>query len=575
MNDFFNHNEHKTNRLLINSCWAIIVIGYFIMYLSAVYGQVNFTHTILFVIVCISIFINLALEFLYFLAKKKNKTLPILKYLVIFSFTFNLNSILILSHASMAPEIIITNIMVAILYYQIPIIYFTIFINSLALLLFILINKIILIQNFSTYFYLVIFLFLFYILTGYLRRLTNIVSSLKQHEQKLIEKNEEIQSAYDKLEFEQQKVDKLNNELIDNNKVLLDAFNELTIKQQEIVALNQGLLDSNTKLETAYSELNLQQEEMTALNQELMATNEAMRRAINELSLKQKEIISLNQGLTESNQNLEKAYNELRQAETQLVQQEKMASLGQLSAGLAHEINTPMGAIACNVDISKNIISQIKSQISETDFPEIYNLLIKLEDLNQVNIMACQRIVKIVKSLKSFARLDDEDWLTETDLNKDIENSLILLNSRITENVKIIRDFSDIPIVSCIGSQINQVIMNLLVNALDAINGSGIISISTYVEENWVCISIKDTGIGIKPEHINKIFNPGFTTKGVGVGTGLGLAITYNIVQKHNGCIEVKSEHNKGSDFTVKLPLEIQQSSSDINSATDQNTEAS
>ncbi|MGE5330097.1 MAG: ATP-binding protein [Deltaproteobacteria bacterium] len=612
MKQFLSQNERKTNRILLNSCWGITAIGYPLMYLLLFYEEANFSQFTYIIGAVISFTINIILEICYSSFYKKDKNTFIIKYLIIASLTFTLNLILILSNTAMAPEALITNIMLSMLYYELPIIYFALLLNSSIFLFLILINKIIITESFNNYIYFVIFLFLFYILTGYLKKLTNILSALKKHESELLEKNTELQAAYDNLETEQQKVAKLNNELQKNNKTLQDAyneisikqqevltlnqnlletnarnlkayaelntqqeemsalnqeliatnetlqsaFNELSIKQQEVVALNQGLLDSNSKLEKAYADLNSQQEEMSALNQELIATNETVHNAFNELNIKQQEVIALNQVLTESNKNLENAYAELRQTETQLVYQEKMASLGQLSAGLAHEINTPMGAISCNVDISKVLIGKIKSSIPD-DFPDAQNMLLKLDELNDINIMASKRIVNIVKSLKSFARLDDEDWITYTDISKDIDNSLILLNSRINDKIEIVKNYAVIPNVNCFGSQMNQVIMNLLVNALDAINGSGKIEISTFTEERFVCIRIIDNGIGIKPENLNKIFSPGFTTKGVGVGTGLGLAITYNIIQKHKGTIEVKSEYGKGSAFTVKIPLEI------------------
>jgi len=615
LKEFFGSNERKINRMLLNNFWLTNIAAYCFLYFLLIYGQQPISHTLLLIGIGFTFIINIILELYYsYVYKKNNKNIFLIKYLVILSLIINLNIFLIISKSSMIPEVMITTTMLSMLYYEMRIIYFTLFLNSSIFVFLILLNKIPINLNSSTCLYFIIFLFILYLITGYLHKLTNILSTLKKHDDELLVKNAEIQSAYDELESEQQKVGQLNNKLLEKNKVLQDAYNEITIKQQEVlnlnqsllktnatnikayaelnsqqeemsalnqeliatnetlqnafdelsikqqevIALNQGLLDSNSKLEKTYTDLNTQQEEMSALNQELIATNETVENAYNELSIKQQEIIALNQVLTESNANLENAYAELRQTETQLVYQEKMASLGQLSAGLTHEINTPMGAISCNVDISKTLIGKIKSSIPNEDLPDVQNLLLKLDELNDINIMASKRIVNIVKSLKNFARLDDEDWLTDTDIRKDIDNSLILLNSRITDEIKIVRNYGDIPNVNCFGSQMNQVIMNLLVNALDAINGNGTIQISTYTEKKFVCINIKDNGVGIKPENLNKIFSPGFTTKGVGVGTGLGLAITYNIVQKHKGHLEVKSEYDKGSEFTVKIPLQIQ-----------------
>lgn len=317
-------------------------------------------------------------------------------------------------------------------------------------------------------------------------------------------------------------------------------------------------LDQNNKeLRTAYDELNEKYLGLIAEKEQLFATNQCLDEAYSDLVIEQQEVIALNQALIASKDKLERAYNELRQAETQLVQQEKMASLGQLAAGVAHEINTPMGAISCNVDVSKTIISMIKSHMPDVGDGKVSDLLSKLEDLNQVNIMASERIVKIVRSLKSFARLDEQDVYQITDIHNDIDNSLTLLGNRLKNRVEVKKEYGEVPKVKCFACQINQVFMNILVNAADAISeiNDATICIKTYVEADSLCISIKDNGTGIKHDNVEKIFNPGFTTKGVGVGTGLGLAISYNIIQKHGGKILVNSEYGHGTEFIIVLPL--------------------
>ena len=260
--------------------------------------------------------------------------------------------------------------------------------------------------------------------------------------------------------------------------------------------------------------------------------------------------------LEENNLNLENAYKEVKQAQAHLVQNEKMASLGMLVAGIAHEINNPMGAISSNVDLFTTIINRLIDSMSIQENKEIANLVSKLDVANNMNKIATERITEIIKSLKNFARLD-EAIIKPANIHEGIENTLLLLKNKMKNNIAIVRQYGEIPEILCYPNQLNQVFMNLLVNAIHAIKDKGSILIKTYIQDEKVYIKINDTGSGIKPEHINKIFDPGFTTKGVGVGTGLGLSIVYNIIDKHKGRIWVKSEIDKGSEFTIELPINM------------------
>lgn len=251
---------------------------------------------------------------------------------------------------------------------------------------------------------------------------------------------------------------------------------------------------------------------------------------------------------------LDKTYNELKQTQAQLAQREKMASLGALVAGVAHEINNPLGAINSNTSLFKMIISQLKSSEVIQKDRKIEEMIAKLDFLNNTNILACERIVEIVKSLRNFARLDEAEY-KEVNIHEGIENTLVLLNHKLKNRIEVIKEYGELPMIKCYPSQLNQVFMNILSNAIDAIPDKGTIWIKTFIENEKVFIVIKDNGVGIKPEHINKIFDPGFTTKGVGVGTGLGLAITYNIIEKHHGKIYVQSQYGEGTEFTIELPI--------------------
>ena len=238
---------------------------------------------------------------------------------------------------------------------------------------------------------------------------------------------------------------------------------------------------------------------------------------------------------------LTKALEELKDTQLKLINSEKMASLGQLVAGVAHEINTPIASIKSNNEIIKKIISQIKDE-------EVFELL---EEINTIDSEAIARINRLVVSLRKFVRLDEAE-LQEADINKEIDLTLDLIRHETKNKVEIIKNYGKLPPVKCYPNMLNQVFMNVLVNAVQAIKDKGIITIDTLFKDKNLIVKIKDNGCGIKdPE---KIFFAGYTTKGVGVGTGLGLAISKKIIEKHEGSIEVNSEVNKGSEFCITIP---------------------
>ncbi len=249
---------------------------------------------------------------------------------------------------------------------------------------------------------------------------------------------------------------------------------------------------------------------------------------------------------------LENAILKLKETQAQLIQSEKMASLGQLVAGVAHEINTPLGSVNSNNNIIKKCIEKVQEQVKDKDILEI------LENAVLTNTEAIRRINALVKSLKNFARLDEADY-QETDIHEGINSTLALINHETKNKIDIIRDFSTLPPVKCRPNQLNQVFMNILVNACQSIEDSGTITIKTEKLPDSVLITITDTGKGIPAENLDRIFDPGFTTKGVGVGTGLGLSICYQIIEKHRGKITAKSEIDKGTSFIIELPLQAWQ----------------
>ena len=245
---------------------------------------------------------------------------------------------------------------------------------------------------------------------------------------------------------------------------------------------------------------------------------------------------------TKTVKELKAALQELKETQIQLINSEKMASLGQLVAGVAHEINTPVASIKSNNAIIRKIIKKLdKNELSDT-----------LEEINNLDAEAINRINNIVVSLKKFVRLDEAE-LQEADINSEIDLTLDLIRHETKNRIQIIRNYGNLPPVKCYPNMLNQVFTNILINACQAIEGTGTIDITTFAQDDSITIKIKDSGAGIPKDQIDKIFTAGFTTKGVGVGTGLGLAICAKIIEKHEGKIIVNSEVGKGTCFTITI----------------------
>ena len=254
------------------------------------------------------------------------------------------------------------------------------------------------------------------------------------------------------------------------------------------------------------------------------------------------------QQLNKKNKKLQKTLSELKNTQMQLINTEKMASIGQLVSGVAHEINTPLASINSNNTLIKKILSSSET-ISN-------NQLEILRDLNSIDIEAANRISNIVKSLKRFVRLDEAEF-QEADINKELDLTLKLIAHEIKDNITIEKQYSELPPILCSVNMLNQVFMNILVNACHSIidNKAGKIIITTSFDEKFLYVKIKDNGIGIPTEQQNKIFNVGFTTKKIGIGTGLGLSISKKIIELHKGNITFTSQENTGTEFTISIPF--------------------
>ncbi|MBS1143182.1 MAG: hypothetical protein H6R14_588 [Proteobacteria bacterium] len=266
----------------------------------------------------------------------------------------------------------------------------------------------------------------------------------------------------------------------------------------------------------------------------------------------------------------------LEDANNQLMQSEKMASIGQLAAGVAHELNNPIGFVHSNLGTLDGYVrdlmaivaayerlilqagepeagaTEIRKIAEQHDFEflkgDIFSLLAESKD-------GLGRVRKIVQDLKNFSRVGEQEW-QEADLHQGIDSTLNIVWNELKYKAKVVKEYGDIPHIFCLISQLNQVFMNLLVNAGHAIQTQGTITIRTSLrDDDTVCVEISDTGQGIAPEHINRIFDPFFTTKPVGKGTGLGLSLSYGIVKRHSGRIEVESVVGEGTTFRLLLPV--------------------
>jgi PAS domain S-box-containing protein len=263
---------------------------------------------------------------------------------------------------------------------------------------------------------------------------------------------------------------------------------------------------------------------------------------------------------------------QLEDAQSQLLQSEKMASIGQLAAGIAHEINNPIGYVNSNmVTLSgyvENLLKMLAAYQQDEDgvSPERRAELVKLREvldiaylsedvgaLLQESLGGLQRVRKIVTDLRDFSHVDEKQF-ERANLERGLDSTLNVVWNELKYKADVVKEYAGVPEVECLPSQLNQVFMNLLVNAVQSIAEHGRITVRTAFDEKNVWVEIQDTGSGISPEHMSKIFEPFFTTKPVGKGTGLGLSLAYGIVKKHSGRIEVNSDKGAGSQFRIVLP---------------------
>jgi signal transduction histidine kinase len=273
------------------------------------------------------------------------------------------------------------------------------------------------------------------------------------------------------------------------------------------------------------------------------------------------------------NEELVRALETVKQTQNKLIQQEKMAGIGQLAAGVAHEINTPLGFVTGNVEILEeyciafsSVLSQYRElgtglEIREERERELTFILDDLPELFRDTFEGLNRMNKIVKGMRLYSHMDQQRGFEEYDLIKGLHSTLLITQNEIRPYATVEKQLKNVPPIEAMGDEINQVLLNIIVNAVQAIKEKdsgekGVISISTWDDKEFVYCRIKDTGAGIRPADLSSIFNPFFTTKAVGQGTGMGLSISYDIiVNRHQGEILVESSQGNGATFTVKLPI--------------------
>lgn len=292
--------------------------------------------------------------------------------------------------------------------------------------------------------------------------------------------------------------------------------------------------------------------------------------------------ISLEERVAERTRELSAAYEELQESQAQLVQAEKMSSLGELVAGISHEINTPLWYLLSNTTLIKErlagftnfvtisdemltmlraggndktaFIAQLRRMDKALNDDGLRDDLQESNDLLDDSVEGLEQLSEMAQSLKDFSRLD-RAATDQVDLNEGVERTLVIAKNVLKGGVEVQKNLAELPAVSCSPGQINQVLLNLIKNASDAMDGKGELTISTWADDQFVNISIKDTGSGMDEETLAKVRDPFFTTKEVGKGTGLGLSISQKIIDAHDGQLEIQSVVGQGSTFTLRLPL--------------------
>ncbi len=363
-------------------------------------------------------------------------------------------------------------------------------------------------------------------------------------------------------------------ELEQKNSKLTESESKLLKSTEEQIAINEQLIKAQEALNDAYTKLQDSEAEIRDLADKQLEDNE-------KLFLAEKKMKQLLEEEKKAKDDLNGAMSNLKEAQSQLVHSEKMASLGQLTAGIAHEINNPVNFISSGMsslgmsiqslteileeysridegDDAKEVIESVKELKEDHEYEE---LMEELDDLIKDVNYGVTRTIEIVKGLRVFSRLDEEE-IKKANINENLDATLVLLRNKTKNRVKVSKYYDEkMAEIDCYPGQLNQVFMNILNNGIQAIpedRKDGEIKIYTEELDSNIVIRLTDNGVGIPEKIKNRIWEPFFTTKPVGVGTGLGMSITYGIIEKHNGKIELNSEVGKGTEFAIYLPKKLQ-----------------
>ncbi len=292
------------------------------------------------------------------------------------------------------------------------------------------------------------------------------------------------------------------------------------------------------------------------------------------------EILQQRNQLATEKERVEHLLDDLKNTQSQLIQSEKMASLGQMVAGIAHEVNTPLGFVMNNISIVErnhgilaaaladyrsldkmlrtgaleSLESMLESIAEQMERIEEFELVARTQSTLAESTIGLERIQELITNLKNFSRLDEAD-VKSVNINDNIDSALMIAANIVKYKADVMKDYAPNLVAECYPAQLNQVFLNLITNAAQAIKERGVIAIKTFTDQSDAVIKISDTGSGIAPENLKKIFEPFFTTKPVGQGTGLGLSIVYKIIERHNGNIDVESVVGSGTTFTIRIPL--------------------